>query len=455
MVPMEAARPTEVAGKNVLVVGLGRFGGGVGVTRWLVESDARVTVTDLADAAALAESINSLADLPVTFHLGGHDLADLDAIDLVVINPAVNKAASFFFQEVVRRRLPWTTELNLFCERCRADVIGITGTYGKSTTCVMVADVLRAWISDASTEYTNVHLGGNIGRSLLPRLGEIRASDVVVLEMSNAQLEDLPKIRWAPCVAVVTNLSPNHLERYAGFSQYVGAKLNIVRDPLASSRIIVGPVDPRAEPMIVAAVGGDGSRIVRVGSPEKRFDLLVPGAHNQSNAACAAAICRSLGVDESMIRTGLARFEGLPHRIQFVRSLGGVAHFNDSKATTPAATTVAVTTLDRPIVLIVGGKRMDRALGECATILAKRCRVVVCVGASGPEWADALRGAAATSDGPIVTTTAKLPEAVQTARSLAIEGDTVLFSPGAPSFDAYANYAERGSHFIALVEALD
>ena len=455
MVPMEAARPTEVAGKNVLVVGLGRFGGGAGVARWLVESDAHVIVTDLADAAALAESVDSLADLSLTFHLGSHDLADLDDADLAVINPAVNKTTSFFFQEIVRRRLPWTTELNLFCERCRSDVIGITGTYGKSTTCAMVADVLRAWISDVSTKYTNVHLGGNIGRSLLPQLGEIRLSDVVVLEMSNAQLEDLPRIHWAPRVAVVTNLSPNHLDRYAGFSQYVTAKLNILRGPLAPSRIIVGPVDPRAEPMIVAAVGGDGSRIVRVGSPEKRFDLLVPGEHNQSNAACATAICRSLGVDESMIRRVLARFEGLPHRIQFVRSVGGVAYFNDSKATTPAATAVAATTLNRPIVLIVGGKRMDRALGECATILAKRCRGVVCVGESGPEWADAVRGAAATSDGPIVTTAAKLPEAVQTARSLAHEGDAVLFSPGAPSFDAYANFVERGSHFIALVEALD
>ena len=128
MVPMEAARPTEVAGKNVLVVGLGRFGGGAGVARWLAESDAHVIVTDLADAAALAESVDSLADLSLTFHLGGHDLADLDDADLAVINPAVNKTTSFFFQEIIRRRLPWTTELNLFCERCRSAVIGITGT---------------------------------------------------------------------------------------------------------------------------------------------------------------------------------------------------------------------------------------------------------------------------------------------------------------------------------------
>src|SRR3972149_5475781 len=136
--------PGSLAGRRVLVVGLGRFGGGVGVTRWLASEGAIVTVTDQATHEALAESVAAIADLPVALHLGGHDEGDLDTADLVIINPAVNKSTSAFFQALVRRGIPWTTEMNLFCERCPAQVLGVTGSYGKSTTSTMLADVIRA-----------------------------------------------------------------------------------------------------------------------------------------------------------------------------------------------------------------------------------------------------------------------------------------------------------------------
>ncbi|MCH8147482.1 MAG: UDP-N-acetylmuramoyl-L-alanine--D-glutamate ligase, partial [Planctomycetes bacterium] len=134
--------PTEVAGARVLVVGLGRFGGGVGVSRWLVEQGAQVTVTDQADQGALRESVQRLADCDLSWRLGGHNTADLDDVDFVVVNPGVDKRNSSFFQEILERRLSWTTEINLFCERCAGMVVGVTGSFGKSTTCAMLAAVL-------------------------------------------------------------------------------------------------------------------------------------------------------------------------------------------------------------------------------------------------------------------------------------------------------------------------
>jgi len=438
----------------VLVVGLGRFGGGVGVTRWLVSQGATVTVTDQATRGELAESVAAIADLPVTLHLGGHDEGDLDTTDLVIINPAVHKSASAFFQAVERRGIPWTTEMNLFCVRCPAPVLGVTGSYGKSTTCTMLAEALEACLRAGEASYTGVHLGGNIGCSLLNELPNIRESDCVVLEMSNAQLEDLPQIQWAPDIAVVANLFPHHLDRYSSFADYARAKLNITRHPAGTSRIVVGELHREAEELLREIVAGGRGRLVRVPSPHPAIDLKVPGDHNQRNAACVLTVSRILGLNETVVRGALGDFRGLPHRLEFVGTLGGVEFCNDSKSTAPAATIVALEALRRPAVAIVGGQRKDVALAECANFLARYCRVVICMGASGPDFSDALRAGSAASQALKIHVVATLADAVLLARTEAAPGEVVLFSPGAPSFDQYANFTERGRHFAELVQGL-
>ncbi len=446
-------------GRRVLVVGLGRFGGGVGVTRWLAAQGAIVTVTDQADAKALADSVAAVGDLNVSLRLGGHDEHDLDHADLVIVNPAVDKAKSVFFHEVVRRGIPWTTEMNLFCERCPATVIGVTGTYGKSTTCAMLAEVYeRARVAD-KTSYRAIHLGGNIGRSLMGELATMDERDLVVLEMSNAQLEDLPRIAWAPHVAVITNLHPHHLDRYASFTDYLRAKLNISCDPKRRAPVITGPMHQMAEAMLVAELtewtdhsAGVRDRRVHVRNLGKPFSLRVPGSHNQANAACVLTVCETMGVDEALVRTALAEFRGLPHRLEFVRTLDGVDYYNDSKSTAPAATVVALEALDRPTVAIVGGQRKDVSLAECAAVLARRCRAVVCMGESGPAFAEALRSIEGST--PSIETVPSLVEAVPAARDFAHLGDVILFSPGAPSFDHYGNFTQRGQYFVEVVAML-
>ena len=205
----------EYRDKRVVVMGLGRFGGGVGASKWLAERGSKVTITDLADESQLADSIRQLQGLPVEFHLGGHRLGDLDRTDLLVVSPAVDKTTSEFVQAARRKHIPITSEMNLFFGRCPAKIIGVTGSMGKSSTTAMMFDLLYAHLRNLKGAPRNIWLGGNIGRSLLSDLPAIAPEDYVVLELSSFQLEDLGAIRRSPHIAVLTNLHPTHLEQPA------------------------------------------------------------------------------------------------------------------------------------------------------------------------------------------------------------------------------------------------
>ncbi|MCH7808624.1 MAG: UDP-N-acetylmuramoyl-L-alanine--D-glutamate ligase [Planctomycetes bacterium] len=467
----------------MLVVGLGRLGGGVGVTRWLIDQGAEVTVSDRATPQSLAESVRSIDHPGVTLHLGGHDLHDPATADLAVINPAIDKARCEIFGEIVRRGIPWTTEINLFCERCPAMVIGVTGTYGKSTTCAMLAHVLEA-TDDPQHAGSTVYLGGNIGRSLLGDLKRMKRSDVVILELSHRQLEDVPRIGWVPSLAVITNLSPHHLDDYPNVDHYYTAKLNIAADSKKANRVVVGELDEQARAIFERIVPAKSGRVRSVQPLDPPVILNVPGRHNQGNAACVLEVCAYLSRDRVGVREALRSFAGLPHRLEHVRILGGVDYYNDSKSTSPTATITAVHAFDRPVVAIVGGQDKGVSLTACAQVLAHRCRAVICTGQSSAKLAGAVHEArqapasaasgsaspCASNHSPIRPTdrdredeslqslaireAATLEEAVRLAGAQARKGDVILFTPGAPSFDTYANFAQRGDHFINIVNSL-
>lgn len=442
--------------QRVLVVGLGRFGGGVGVTRWLVQQGAKVTVTDLAPADSLKESIQEISDLDVTLQLGGHDLDVLDETDLVILNPAVVKKRSELFTALEQRNIPFTTEMNLFCERCSAMVIGITGSYGKSTTSAMLDQVLRACLQKGDVTFTDVHLGGNIGRSLLTDLHRIKPTDLVVLEMSNAQLEDLPRIDWSPHIAVVTNIHPHHLERYDDFESYIKVKLNIIGSTKHTRKLIVGECDPVARKLLDQHVSNLTISVEKIVKPLNPIELHIPGKHNQANADCVIAIAQQLKLNQEIVCESLRSFRGLPHRLEIVEQINGVDYINDSKSTSPAATESAIQSMDKPLVMIVGGQDKEKvSLDECAQSLLKHSRAVICMGESGFRWYQtlqkALAGRPAVLNPPRCHQVKTLVEAVHLAKQESRKGDAVLFSPGAASFDAYPNFVERGEHFKRVV----
>ncbi|MFQ5422926.1 MAG: UDP-N-acetylmuramoyl-L-alanine--D-glutamate ligase [Phycisphaerae bacterium] len=462
---------TSFRDKHILVMGLGRFGGGIGVTRWLCEQEAHVRVTDLASERDLSESVAALHGLDVAFRLGGHDEADLRDCDLLVVNPAVNKSASLFFQAAVRRGIPWTSEMNLFLERCPAKMVGITGTVGKSTTTAMLGAILEAASGLPERSFGRVWLGGNIGRSLLLDLDAMRPDDVVVLELSSFQLEDAAAVRRSPGIALITNVGDNHLDRHGTMRAYAAAKANIYRFQRSGDAVAV-PLEPGLPPELDDV---DGRRpIHRFGvaptgrslhiestvaeTPDVRvYDdvvLAVPGRHNLLNAAAALTLAGVLGVDETRALGALAAFRGLPHRLQFVAEHEGVAYYNDSKATTPAAAVTAMAAFDRPVVMIVGGSDKGVSFRTLAETLVGGAKAVVCLGATRDRIGAALRAAADSrgpADTPETVCVDDFAAAVEAARRLARPGDIVLLSPACASFDMFRNYEERGDTFHSIV----
>ena len=433
------ALPEELSGKRVTVVGLGRFDGGVGGTRWLCKQGARVTVSDRAPASELEDSIRQLDGLNATFHLGGHLEDDFLGADLLVVNPAIPREMPLL-KKAREAHVPLTTEINLFLSRCRGIVVGITGSVGKSTTTAMVGEIF-------SRRYTT-HVGGNIGRSLLEQVETIRPEHVVVLELSSFQLEDLPQIGISPHVAMVTNLMPNHLDRHGTMDAYGAAKKNIFRFQKADDVLILNAGCAVSSAWAKEARGKVA--FFNTGKGEELFELAIPGSHNQVNAQGAWAVVREMGIDSKMAHEALSGFAGLPHRLQFVSEVEGVRYYNDSKCTTPEGAIVALNAFDAgKVIIIVGGYDKHVSFDELGEVIAKRAKGAVAIGATKDQISEAV--SKCTAEGTWVVKADDLAGAVREARRMSVRGDVVLLSPACASYDMFRNYEQRGDLFAGLV----
>ncbi len=447
----------DLAGRKVTVVGLGRFGGGLGVTRWLCKQGARVTVSDQADAESLSESVLALADLDVQLHLGRHQEEDFLTADLLVVSPAVPKS-----QPLIRladeRGIERTSEMNLFLQRCRGRLVGITGSVGKSTTTAMVGEILARRFP--------THVGGNIGRSLLDELDRIASDHVVVLELSSFQLEDVEAIRVSPQIALITNLHAHHLDRHGTVEDYARAKSNLFRFQDAGGVLILNEHERQVAAGEVQADRAEQecARIVmgfQAEAPgrtewfdpdsEETFELTVPGRHNQANAQAAWAIAREMGVDRETAAQALREFRGLAHRIEYVTTRDGAKYFNDSKCTTPDGAIVALEAFPpRSVVIIAGGFDRGASFDRLGQELAVRAKAVVATGQTCEKVAAAVE-AWRTGETPAVIRAERFEEAVAQAARLAECGDVVLLSPACASYDRFKNYEQRGGKFVELV----
>jgi UDP-N-acetylmuramoylalanine--D-glutamate ligase len=445
--------------KRVTVMGLGGFGGGVGVTRWLAAARANVVVTDKAPAEKLRASLDQIADLDVTLHLGAHDPRDFRDTDVVVVNPAVPETSEFL--DLARAAgVPITTEINLFVERCPARCVGVTGSVGKSTVTAMIGQVLSK-----GTEW-RVWVGGNIGKSLLEGLDRITAADLVVLELSSFQLQRTPLVRWSPHVAVITNITPNHLDWHGTFAAYTAAKLNLVRFQRREHDITVIQDTPelrqtfeqlRGDVYGIWRYGLDGvvpaavrQNSVTASRDDRRCQwdglrLPVPGRHNRENAAAALTVAHALGVPDDVAVAALATFEALPHRLQKVAERDGVTYYNDSKSTTPEAAVTALRAIEAPLLVILGGYDKGSDLRPVAEEAARRTRFAACIGKTGPGLAQAIQGI-----GGEASAFPDLWAAVAACRQRARPGDVVLLSPACASWDQFIDYRARGELFSRL-----
>jgi len=445
--------PASLAGKRITVMGLGRFGGGSGVARWLVGQGASVLVTDLKPADKLAEPIEEVRDLLATgrfaLRLGEHREDDFTTTDLIIANPAVPAPWDNRFLAAARAaRVPITTEIGLLVERlpARERTIGITGTVGKSTTTAMIAHALSA-------AGETVHLGGNIGGSLLDRLPDIRPQHRVVLELSSFMLHWLGETqRWSPHIAVATNIAENHLDWHGNMDHYIASKQNLLRFQTSSDIAVLGSSLPHWAPATPA-------RTILAGEPPFPHPLAVPGRHNRINAAVAAAVVSAARPDlpPTAIHAALASFPGLPHRLALCARPAGRLCYNDSKATTPEATLQAITALAEAasnrtdhLHLIVGGYDKHADLSALAH-LAPRLAGLYCIGDTGPAIAAAAR---AQSPAAHVVNVRTLPEAVAAIWPRTQPGHAIVLSPGCASWDHYPNYEHRGDDFVRCVRDL-
>ncbi|MBX3437622.1 MAG: UDP-N-acetylmuramoyl-L-alanine--D-glutamate ligase [Planctomycetaceae bacterium] len=441
---------TDFRDRAVTVMGLGRFGGGAGVVRFLQSQGARVTVSDQRTADQLGHTLNELMDLrDVVLHLGDHSEEDFLATDAVVVNPAVRPGHPLV-ERARSRGARITSEIGLFWERCQGRIAAVTGSNGKSTTTKLLhhllqADGRRAW------------LGGNIGGSLLSQVDRIREEDWVVLELSSFQLTALDELRARPALSVVTNFAPNHLDWHGTVQAYQFAKQTILRWQTPGEIAVLN--------------AGDAVRNWSTRANRRFFDgASFPGRsaacanaflahrHQLENAAAAAIAAESLGVGRSAIECGMASFVGLPHRLSLAATTGGRRWYDDSASTTPESTLAALASFETPIVLLVGGADKGVDLTALADGIVRAADAAVLMGAVAAPLQGLIEGASSRATHrrlQSVVTASSLEEAVQQAWDLSRPGDSVLLSPACASFGWFANYVERGQAFSRLVNGRD
>jgi len=455
----------DFKGERATIIGLAREG--TALARFLAEQGAIVTVSDLKNEEELQENITKLKGLPIRFVLGGHPGEVLNQTDVLFLSPGVPLEAPIV-TEAKRRGIPISSETRLFTELCPAPIIGITGSSGKTTTVSLVGQMLKA-------SGFRTWVGGNIGRPLIGNLGEIEASNKVVMELSSFQLEIM---EWSPPIAAILNITPNHLDRHPSMEAYTQAKLNILRFQQPGDVAVLGgdlvsniqsPISNLQSQILSFSLNEeveegaflrDGEIILRLGDTEQPIcpadEIKLLGRHNLENVLAACAIAAVAGASRRAMADVATSFEGVEHRLELVRELGGVRYYNDSIATSPERTVAALRSFDQPIVLLAGGRDKHLPWDEMARLTLQKARRLILFGEAAPIIEKAIRVSGFGSRVPreFVHRCQTLDEAVETAAREAEPGDVVLLSPGGTSFDAFSDFVERGERFRELVKAL-
>ena len=462
-------------------MGLGLHDGGLGVTKFLVAQGADVTVTDLRSHDVLAPSLQALNGLPVRLVLGEHRDEDFREAEIVIKNPAVRRD-SRYLQIAREAGASIEMEFTLFFKLCPSPfVFGITGTRGKTTTTLMLGAMLKAWRPDTV-------IAGNLRSSALTKLPEIGPDTPIVLELSSWQLEGLGEQRISPAYAAVTNLSPDHMDRYRDLDDYAAAKQNICRWQRPGDIVVLNVNDPIVSGFSGVAggsVGWFGDTVLPPGEFGTYLSeddeivwqdatgyeetigpaslLKLRGRHNLLNALAATALARVAGVPNEIIANTLANFQGVADRLELVRELAGVRYYNDTTSTSPAGTVVALQAFEgealvtgQPkIILIAGGADKQLDFAPMAQAIANPAlgvkSVILLKGSATPRLTEAIQ--------PLGFNRLSEPysdfaAAIKAAHEVATTGDIVLLSPGAASFGMFTHEFDRGQQFREIVGKL-
>ncbi len=448
----------ELQGKRVLVVGLARSGRAV--ASFLRRRGATVSISDSSPAPGFSDILHDLMGQKIAFELGVHREQTFLQQDLIVVSPGVPWELPQL--EAARRRdIPIIGEVELASSYFQGSLVGITGTNGKTTTTTLVGEMLEC-------SGFSAFVGGNIGVPLISAVDQLTAGSILVAELSSFQLEAIQHLR--PRVAVLLNITPNHLDRHPSFSAYVSAKAQIFRNQTAEDYAVLNADDEnvmRLAPAIASRKvffsrtqdlpGGvmvSGTDILyRVGNLERvtmsTHDVVLRGSFNLENVLAATAAAAILGADFDLLRQVVKRFRGVEHRLEYVGEIRGVEFYNDSKATSVDAAAKALTAFDHGVHLILGGKDKGAPYAPLRPLLEGRVRNLYLIGAAADRIAQDLKGVVpAFRSGTLGT-------AVRQAFADASPGDVVLLSPACSSYDQFHDFEERGRAFKDLVAGLD
>jgi len=443
-------------------MGLGLHGGGVGVAKFFCKQGAAVLVTDLKRKTQLKKSLDKLKNYKIKYTLGKHKKEDFIEADLIIKSPAV-PPESLYLAIAKRHKVKIDTDTNLFFKLCKAPIIGVTGTKGKSTIATLIYNFLK-------TRYRNVILAGNIGVSPLEYLDKIKKSSLVVLELSSFELEDLER---SPHIAVINSIFPDHLDRYKTITNYIKAKKTIFKHQTSSDFLILNYDDKtirnfRREASskiyffsISKKQNGCWLKHDKIFFGEKSVcnisDFKLAGKHNVLNILAALTAAKILRVDNKNIKMVASKFKGVKSREELVAIKDGVRYINDTTATMPEAAIAAVRTFkarfpDSKIILIAGGEDKNLKYKNLAEAIKKKvdCLVLLPGTASG-KLKKEFKGS---TEGVKIFSVKSMAEAVKKANSLAQKGDIVLLSPAAASFNLFKNEFDRGEKFNKEVKKL-
>ncbi len=453
----------SVKGKTVAFIGIGTSN--LPLIKQFADKGAHVIACDRKEFEALGENGVKAKAYGAELLLGDDYLQHIDA-DIVFRSPGT----PFYKEELVRLRengAVLTSEMEVFFELCPCHTIAVTGSDGKTTTTTIISEMLKA-------AGKTVHLGGNIGKPLLPEIESVQPDDWAVVELSSFQLISM---RQSPDIAVVTNLAPNHLDIHKNMQEYIDAKKNIVLHQTAFAKAVVNRDNDIADSFSDAVRGRlakfsvketlfngaylDGTKIVfsdygTVTEIMDYRDIKIPGMHNVENYLAAIAAVWGIA-DVATIVQVAKTFGGVAHRAEFVREIKGVRYYNDSIASSPTRTALGTLSLyDEKIIIIAGGYDKHIPYEPLGPVINNKVKVLILLGDTAPKIEAAVKGADNYDAGAItILHVSNMEEAVAAAAAHAVAGDIVSLSPASASFGLYRNFEERGNHFKAIVNNLE
>lgn len=464
----DAGQAREWKGKRVVVLGLARQG--KALARFLCGQGAEVVISDMKPATLLVEARQELADLKLSYVLGGHPPSLLDGADLLCLSGGVPADLSLA-QQAREQGIPVENDSQIFMEACPAPVIGVTGSAGKTTTTALLGRIAEAHCAALKRR---AWVGGNIGRPLIMELSAIQPDDLVILELSSFQLE---LMTISPHIAAVLNVTPNHLDRHLTMEAYTAAKARILDYQDARDVAVLGRDDRgawdlrnRVQGRLItygwdAPVDGEGvyksgdTIVLHTSSGEQALlpcDVVeLRGEHNLSNVMAACAIAVSAGIAPDAIEAGVRDFRGVPHRLELVSRVGGADWYNDSIATAPERAIAAIRVFDEPLILLAGGRDKDLPWQAFARIACERVRDLILFGEAAGKISDAIEEVQDADCVLHLELCKGLDQAVAAAANLAKPGDVILLAPGGTSFDEFVDFEARGERFRELVKALE